>query len=201
MIELIVLGMGFYGLCTGKFSASKGRVLTGTPARICSLILLAHLPISFAGGFTLGLLGLPQDSWYPLIISLISLFVVITASAIVANRYSGEMTPAATEDGQSAPANSQSTSTSPALDNGSPYAVADIPQAPQDTVLRQIGRGLVLAAGLICTMILSVFLNAHGATTAVSAVALILGAAATIVTYRMLRPQLPSPLSGERGRG
>jgi hypothetical protein len=38
-------------------------------------------------------------------------------------------------------------------------------------------------------MILSVFLNAHGATTAVSAVALILGAAATIVTYRMLRPQ------------
>ena len=191
MIELIVLGMGFYGLCTGKFSASKGRMLTGTPARICSLILLAHLPISFAGGFTLGLLGLPQDSWYPLVISLISLFVVITASAIVANRYSAELTPAATEDGQSAPANSQSTSTStsPALDNGSPYAVADIPQSPQDTVLRQIGRGLVLAAGLICTMILSVFLNAHGATTAVSAVALILGAAATIVTYRMLRPQ------------
>lgn len=195
MIELIVLGMGFYGLCTGKFSASKGRMLTGAPARLCSLILLAHLPISFAGGFALGFFGVAQDSWYPLIISLISLFLVITVSSVVANRYCARLNVEARipEHPGSTPLDSFSGRTGdfPETDSGSPYAVVGVPQSLRDSVLRQIGRGLVLAGGASCTLFIGLVMNARGAHAGVSMTAPILCIVATILAYRLFRPAGP----------
>ncbi|MFM7058991.1 MAG: hypothetical protein ACKO2P_18940 [Planctomycetota bacterium] len=197
MIELIVLGMGFYGLCTGKFSASKGRMLTGGPARVCSLILLAHLPISFAGGFALGFFGMPQDSWYPLIVSLISLFLVITTSAIAANQYCTRLNVERTTPAQPDNLLSQATSinSDAETDNQSPYAVVGAPQPPQDSALRQIFRGLVLAGGLLCTAMITLFLNAQNAAEGVMIAAVVFGVGATFGAYRVFRPAAPAAVS------
>ena len=69
-----------YGLITvimGKFWLGKGKVVTGTPARIAGGCLLAVFPVQFVLGFAMGMAGLTSSGavWGMSLATLIGGFV------------------------------------------------------------------------------------------------------------------------------
>jgi hypothetical protein len=56
MLEVACLIAGIIILVNGRVSLSQGRVVTGAPARLAGLCLVAPLPVSFGVGFVYGLM-------------------------------------------------------------------------------------------------------------------------------------------------
>ncbi|MEY3172950.1 MAG: hypothetical protein RLZZ436_863 [Planctomycetota bacterium] len=192
MLELIVLGMGVYGLCSGKFTASKGRVLTGLWARICSLILLLHLPNVFIGQLILAEYGLQDHSWAPILVSLASLLCVIALSATVARRCPAGLNPSVAAESASVPeiVEVPTAAEGPSAEDH----LSRTPTAVNDPVLKQIARPLVLLGGILTTCFAAAITVELGEAIPIGLV--IFGVTSTMFLYRSLKPQaqvVPSP--------
>ncbi len=53
--EIALVIYGIYVLIKGSFNLGKGRIVTGSKARILALLCLAPLPVSFCAGAVIGL--------------------------------------------------------------------------------------------------------------------------------------------------
>ncbi|MCC6509523.1 MAG: hypothetical protein IT423_10470 [Pirellulaceae bacterium] len=102
------IGITIYGLIAlirGKMSLGKGRILTGTPARILGVIGLCMLPLVFLFGFFYGLMAtlqgidVTQMSGIKLIwIDLLALAIVLITINVLGNIFYKQQQNALTQE-------------------------------------------------------------------------------------------------------
>ena len=193
MLEILMLGLGVYGVATGKFSISKKQQLRGWRGRVCGGIFLMHLPISFAAGVVIGLVGgeMTEDAANNVAfgVGLASMLALVTIAVIVSKvLYRGQ----AAEDGETftaevvADANSENPGSAFQID----APPAPTLEAPHDPIYQQIARAFILLGGLGGTMVLGfVALAALGEGVAIPVV--VASVLLTGVIYRAFLPRKP----------
>jgi hypothetical protein len=89
MLEIIMLLGGLYAVIAGKIPSSfyggKGFVIESTPARLIGLLMMTPVPLSFASGLVLALMGADVNS-YGLFCELGIVIVVAIIAGVAMNR-------------------------------------------------------------------------------------------------------------------
>ena len=93
--EIGLLIYGIYSLATGKYSLSKGKVLTGGKARLLGVLCMLPLPLAFITGVLLGLffalvLGTAVPVWLSTVTEVLILVVVGVAVTVLGKKYYDE---------------------------------------------------------------------------------------------------------------
>ena len=93
--EIGLLIYGIYSLATGKYSLSKGKVLTGGKARLLGVLCMLPLPLAFIAGVLLGLffalvLGTAVPVWLSTVTEVLILVVVGVAVTVLGKKYYDE---------------------------------------------------------------------------------------------------------------
>jgi hypothetical protein len=196
MLEILMLGLGVYGLATGKFWISKKQQLKGWRGRVCGGIFLLHLPVSMVAGLVLGLTGggMTEEAAGNVAfgVGLASMLTLFTIAVIVAKvLYRGQ----AAEEGEIVSAE-VAVDSNPATQMSAFTAVqtpATTNEAPHDPIYQQIARAFILLGGLFGTMVLGfVAMAALGEIIAIPVV--IASILLTAVIYRAFLPRKPKAI-------